>query len=309
MQKVSHAGRRFFTRSWVSTWYLLLKKINWLAIIITVAITWLLLWAATSQDSDKVWGGLAQSTWAAVTGSVFAAALFLLIRTFLNAVEKTETTFTKKYYQDLAELQGVRSVFDQRGSTEAVLLYKELISKAENRIWAFGMLNRNFIDQHQKKLAWLLQNKHIDILIGFWEPEAKLSYYDSSDEDNQTTTGIIEAHSILKGDPHPRTDWASAIEVRENGFLTAIDDLPFVTGQLRIVHVTIPTNISCLIIDDEVFFFPFMAGPDNNTDPMIRCAADVGIGKCIVAYFEKLLESNPATRIVASRVPRRRSKK
>jgi hypothetical protein len=215
-----------------------------------------------------------------------------------------ETTLESKYYDQMANDHGFKDAFRQRGSSDIVQLYKDIITGARQRVWAFGMSNRNFFDQHESTIISLIQNRTIDVVIAFWNPYAQISVVNApASFPARKPLGLLETQSRLED--AAGTDWASVIEDRQREFLSKVDLLRSRKGQLRIAYLTIPTNITCLVVDDELFFFPFLAGVDSTSNPTIRCSANTGLGECITSHFQKLLANDFAAQIIETRLSNR----
>jgi len=71
-------------------------------------------------------------------------------------------------------------------------------------------------------------------------------------------------------------------------------------GQWRIANVSCVTNFTCMIVDDDVFFFPFLSGPDSTNNPTVWCSATHGVGRAIVDHIEKLLANSDICCVVQS---------
>jgi hypothetical protein len=67
-------------------------------------------------------------------------------------------------------------------------------------------------------------------------------------------------------------------------------------GQIKIVSTSIPSAFTAFIIDDEVFFFPFLATDYSTQTPTLLASIDTGLGKCVYNHFKKILSDDAVMR-------------
>jgi hypothetical protein len=274
--------RAHFTSLWTTAFYHAIQKSNWLAIAMTGAFSLLLLMLSENSSVAGTWG-ISKATWLSVCGSVFASFLFLCIQSALSALRGANSDVYRLAYDDLVEKHGVKTVFSQRGSEEVKALYKKLLTSPRRRIWAIGMTNKHFVEQHMSAVVSTLKTHEIDAIIAFWDPATTLAVKHNGGK----TRSIIEAQSALEGTPGSR--WDDVISTRQRRIVDAMSGQA-IRGQLRIVNISLTTSFSCFVIDDDIFFFPFLAHADSTNDPTIHCVATGSIGISLIAHFTKLLE-------------------
>lgn len=295
-------AKRFFVSNWYQIAFHLIQRINWFAIVITLLIALLFLAATASGDQATLVVGFSKATWAAVAGSVFAASLFLSVQSIIDAIKEAAPTLYKKFYDSMVHDIGLKGIYEVRGS-KTNEIYKSLITKAEKRIWAIGMTNRHFIDNHQSAIVHLICNKPIEVIVAFWDPGAKLEINSSG---KRTSQSIIESQlNFEHGTVNSATHWAATIKKRQNELLTVVKQAKATNGELTIMNLAVVTNISCLIIDDDVFFFPFLAAIESTDGPMIHVTANDKLGQPIVKHFEALFNSKIACNICHKYPPTR----
>jgi hypothetical protein len=230
-----------------------------------------------------------KNSWLSVTASMFAATLFLFLQSFMNLINSTEDNLYKLKYEEFVETFKLKEIFPQRGSIDIVNLYQKLTKKAEKRIWAIGMTNRHFIDQHKDSITKALQNHNIDIVIAFWNPTSTI---ESIINGKQKKHNMLDIQYALEDAASSNTNWEDSIKERQRKFKNHIEENSPLKGELRIVDLSHPTNFTCFVIDDELFFFPFLSGPESTNDPTIHCNITDGIGKRIYDHFDRVLNGN-----------------
>jgi hypothetical protein len=253
-----------------------------------IVMSMLLLYLAEKTTVDQKFLYLSQNTWLTVTGSILAAAIFNICELIISTLQKAENNIYKNFYSDFVGMYCMKKIFTQRGSPEIIQLYAELIRKAQKRIWAFGMTNRHFLDQNIDAILELLNEREIEIVISFWNPTVFL-------ENGTESRNIIDIQHLLEG-TETSTNWEKIIKERQSNIKRNIH--AEIKGEIKIINMAIPTNFSCFIIDDDVFFFPFLAGPESTNDPMMQCFANKGLGFNILTHYRKLLNKKEVTEIV-----------
>ena len=206
-------------------------------------------------------------------------------------------------WSDLVDEQGLKNIFTQRGSENAVKTYADLIRNADKRVWAIGMTNRHFLRQHTHTLLEGLKTKDLDVVISFWNPSATLRVpLEDASEDAQTERSIIEVQATLEQGASPNTDWANLVAEVELEFIKRLDELPSIAGQVKILHCSHTSNFTCLVIDTDLFFFPFLDGTDSTNDPIIHCQTTRGIGRRIELHLSGLIPRSTFCDLIYHRV-------
>ncbi|MEU1599334.1 hypothetical protein ABZ468_42675 [Streptomyces sp. NPDC005708] len=287
---------RFFLRAYWRTLRGLIKRARATAIVLTCLISFLLLLVIQLSSSAKILG-LSKDTWLNVAGSVFATALFLFIESAVQAVKGVEESVEKNAYREIVEEQGILEVFSQRGDDRVLALYERLISDAESRIWAIGMTNGHFVHQHLQEICARLHRQPLDVVIAFWDPDTTVSR-PTAPGSSSASVNLLSVQSQLEGKHISSDDLKQTVRVRQEQVQEAVDRIGTqLAGRVRIVDITHVANFTCLIVDDQVFFFPFLAGPDSTNNPTLRCSAQGQIGRAICRHVEHLLASPEHTRI------------
>ena len=282
----------FFVRSYWISLRKIINKSSFAALSLT-ALTSYFIFCMGEYTTDFTFLSISKATWVAVTASVLASTLFYFIQSLINFLKEGEKCTYKDAYDNIIDGFGVKAIYDQRGSSEIQEAYRQRVESCSKMIWAFGMTNRHFIDQHFTKIGELLRDKDIDCLIAFWNPSAFLD-----DQSSGSRKNILEIQQNLESNLTSDADWKTSIEVLQGRVIERIQKLLPIKGKVKIANVTTPSNFSCLIIDDDVFFFPFLAGPESTNDPMLLCSTKVGIGKAVLSHFRKLVSDTEVVELV-----------
>ncbi|MFG2327032.1 hypothetical protein [Streptomyces sp. NPDC048568] len=281
---------RFFLSVYWRTLRGLIKRARATAIVLTCLISFLLLLAIQISSSAKILG-LSKDTWVNVTGSVFAAALFLFIESAVQAVKGVEESVERSTYREMVEEQGILEVFSQRGDDRVLTLYEQLISGAERRVWAIGMTNGHFVHQHLEEICARLRRRPLDVVISFWDPDSVVSG-PTTHASSSTPLSLLSLQSQLEGKHISSDDLKQTVRRRQSQIQEAVERLgAHLMGRVRIIDITHVANFTCLIVDDQVFFFPFLAGPDSTNNPTIRCSKEGQIGRAICRHMDHLMGS------------------
>ena len=280
---------KFFVKSFWHSLRILINKSNVVLLVITVIISFLIFKIAEISNQQGTFLTLSNESWLSVTASMFAATLFLLLQSFINLINSSEENTYQRKYNEFVETYKLKNIYNQRGSTEIVDKYKKLIENAKKRVWAIGMTNRHLLEQHNEKIKQNLLNKNIDIVIAFWNPTSKIN---SKINGEYAEFNMLDIQHLLESSHVGDTDWEQQINNRQRNFKNHINLLQNIKGEIRIVNLSHATNFSCFLIDDDLFFFPFLSGPESTDDPIIQCAINDGIGARIYEHFNKILNGD-----------------
>lgn len=264
-------------------------------IILTALLSYLLFLIVELTSPSETFLSISRQSWHAIVGSILAASLFLCIHSLIGLLRTARTDVHSTFYKNIAEDFGLLSIFAQRGQDDAQAIYATLLKGAHNRVWAFGITNKHFLQQHSSTLVDLMRHRQIDIVISFWDPLATLSV---STPDQTSTEGIIQLQHRLEGAGPYSADWDGHVQRCIDKIAGDLAQLSKPTGRLRVFAVAHAANFTSLVIDDHVFFFPFLVGPDSTNDPMLHVTADRGLGKRIVRHYETVIAAQSVARIL-----------
>lgn len=277
---------RYFCHLMWRVLFTLIKKSRFVGLIGTFVLSIIFFAIFYQFKNDSILFGINVQAWQAVTGSLFAATIFAIITSIIEVFRDGYKEITENYYNDIAIGQGLHSVFPQKGSVEAQSSYRNSLRNAKDRVWAFGMTNGNLIDQHWSDIRNLLGRNSIDVVIAFWSPHSKLITPRHSVKERHILT---VQDMVEKGSASAQVNWDKMIEERQSWIKAAFGEIKSPQGRLRIISISKVTNFSCFIIDNHVYFFPFLHGPHSNNEPMIYCDAVAGFGKNIAEHCHKTL--------------------
>jgi hypothetical protein len=201
----------------------------------------------------------------------------------LSQLRESPSKAENQYFTDVHGRFGVKEIFIQRGGTDALNVYRELIAAANKRIWAVGLTNRRFLFQHSDDVAHALRRSPgIDARIVFADPELSLDW-------NGGKIGAINAQVHLEQRAPSHADWARTFQEH----LDRLRLLPYGpdAGHLRVFIVRSICFSTCFVIDDDVFFFPMLARADSGQDPTIRVGVDSVLGMSLIDHLNTIFDS------------------
>jgi hypothetical protein len=277
---------KIFCLTFWRIFFTIIKNSKVIGILLTWLIAVLLFICAHSIDNNTKLMNITMAAWQAVAASILAATIYSLITWIIDVMKESKEKTYDDYYSKIAIENGIHEIFSQKGSDLALKTYKDCLQKATTRVWAFGMTNGNLADQHIENFEKLLTNHKIDIVIAFWSPFSKLL----TPRHNKKERSIISVQQMIEESAVViDNNWEQVIKGRQDTIIERINKAGMLKGRLRIINVSRVTNFSCFIIDDGVFFFPFLHGPHSNNEPIIYCDAQSGIGQRISDHHERLM--------------------
>lgn len=242
------------------------------------------LFVLTRQPPDWTLLTLSREVWIAIVTSFAASALFAFIAAISAAMALSSPTREDSFFLELHDELGIISGRSHR--VDYLQQYQDLIRRARRRIWALGITNKAFLNTHRTELLQKATEK-IDVVIMFLDPDAKL------------TAGALAQVPLL-----------SVQEKLEGGQSTgSIADVRARLGPLmaashvRAMLISTPTQFSCLVIDDDVFFFPFTAPAVSSHQPMLHVRADRVVGSAIVGHLKVLIDTPDICRPIEAERP------
>lgn len=182
----------------------------------------------------------------------------------------------------------MEQIFSNRGIN---IDYTKRILKANKRIWAIGMTNTNVIKNQLEHILSRISSESIDIIFSFWAP-------DSSFKKEYKSTKEI---SIINQQLHiedGKVITSGAILSKYDTIIQGFEKVNLKKGKLSIVEMTLPSNFTCFVIDNDVFFFPFLSTVESTSSPTILCKADRGIGEAIFKHIKNIVSNEEVTRVV-----------
>jgi hypothetical protein len=215
-----------------------------------------------------------------ILSSMIASILILIIYKLLDAKKDSILDVYNKY--------GLKNIYSKK--TDATSDFTDNILKAKNRVWAIGMTNKSFIKQQKENINNILKKKKpIDIKIIYWNDCTVIGGQDNISKsiidvqlalENQNSlkcTADITEHKTIR-DIH-----TSIKKLQES-----IDIVNH--ANIEIGFLSVPSSFSCLVVDDNVYFFPFLSNHESNISPMILCDANKTIGVSIINHFKYIFD-------------------
>jgi hypothetical protein len=268
-----------------------IKVINYSYIIFSLLITiiFFLLTALLKYIPDgNEFLGLSKAIWMAISGSVLASAIFAFffggINYFRAAKEKMEENYFKKYHNGF----GIKSIYSQRGNEEVSKEYSDLLKNAKSRIWAIGIDNHNFCNDHIDILKHKFQTKaSIDILVCFLSTDSKIKLHPN--QSNEQEIEMSNAFNKLSDGIDKNMNLATTERI--NSLINNFKPITERAGRLRIFELTSSTFFTSFIIDDDVFFFPYVCTSNElSKTPIIQVSANSILGEHIIKHYEKIFD-------------------
>jgi hypothetical protein len=238
--------------------------------------------------------GVSKAGVLAVLGSSLASVLFFIFHGLLSAIQETPRTVGEQFTQRVRDHFGIVDVFQQRGGEVATEQYRSLLKTAKRRVWAIGITNRRFLQNHYRFLPDVLRrSKDMDIRVVFGDPGVVLTH------DDGTRESLIAVQNSLERQPGQGTDWVQFVdsEIERLAQLPKKDDH---TGSVIAYKVCSISFFTCFVIDDDVFFFPMLVRGDSVQDPTIRTLGDSVLGNCILGHLDAMFENSAHCRVAFS---------
>jgi hypothetical protein len=269
-----------------------LERIRYLpfVIVIIMIITIMALIIPSIQEKKFILYNDINLTLSIISSILAGAIIFLIVEFFSRVFIAGKKESSEIYYDKLFIEQGLESIFSSRGINQ---VYKDKILKARYRIWAVGMTNGNLIAHQLDNIINRISIiENIEVVISFWSESSsfKKTY------NNQKEISIINQQLLIEDGKEISQklirDRYSKIEKEYK------DSKNPKSGRLKIVEMTLPSNFTCFIIDDDVFFFPFLSTVESTSSPTILSNINRGVGNEIFKHVEKVLSEVEVTRII-----------
>lgn len=287
--------KRVLIHAWVVVTWRMIKIIPYLTIVAMGVLAYLLL--AYSEENGAF--GLSQAAWFATCGSVFASFVFMCLQIITGLLKDATPKSFENIYNDLVADKGLCAVHFQRGSDILIKEYQEKLKNASSRVWAIGITNRHLLNQHLSSIMQLISTKKIDVMIAFWNPETEIVL---SPGTNKKTYKAVDFHSLIEHGT--QSSYSELIQNQQKNIKDKTDAIKNTQGHIRVLSLSTLTNFTCFIIDDDLYFFPFLArAVESTNDPTIHCSVQTGLGKIIIQHFEQLFTREEASVTFFERKP------
>ena len=246
------------------------------SIIAFLILIWILNWAQSLAINDRILN-INRDIAIGILGSIAAScAFYCIIESFIHFSDTAGRTHLMRLMR-FEETYGISDVIPNKSGKDAIDLYTSSIKDAQVRVWAMGISNNQFIDQHLKNIqARKLLKPTLDVKILFFDPESTVS--NGRIKKGTPLINLFDfPEKIYSSNKRPFNVRDHSEKVKQDPSLASA------------YFVTLPSYFSMLVIDDRVFFFPFLAiAEDAASNPIIVLNAQKNLGSKLVKHFEKL---------------------
>lgn len=211
-----------------------------------------------------------------------SGAFFLVVESFRSWNESIISRDADRL-KKIEETLGIKGVFTSKSQAEAIAEYKKRINDAKSRIWAVGLSNNQFLEQHSAVIKVRKQSHpFLDVRVFFFDPDALVS----------SVPANLPSHPLINLFDFPKQVYMS--EKRANDARHFAQRIIADTATGATVHFAlIPSYFSLMIVDDIAFFFPYLMAPeDASSNPMMMVDTKGEIGSRLVEHVQQLL-GNP----------------
>lgn len=263
------------------------KNSPWLVAVILLGVSILIVGYLEGQTAASKILTVSKESWLSIAGSLVASAAFLFIHNVLTLLQQAKTQVPMDYYEVIHNGFGIKWIYSQRGGSDIQELYRKLISNAKERVWAIGMTNNSFLAQHEDLVLSKCKTlSGFEMRLVFWNPATKLVV------NGVDSYCIFDVQNKLEEKIDSEINWGLKIDKRIDLVNKKIADAKISPGVAKVYKLSLVTNASCFIIDDDIFYFPFLSRSNSNLDPHIRLSAKNGLGKLIFEHYSYILSNN-----------------
>lgn len=218
-----------------------------------------------------------------ITTSMAASGVFFAVVESFRALTDRHSAKISERLKHLERDLGIQDVFSSKSQRETIEKYKLTIASACFRIWAVGLSNNQFLEQHSAIIKQRRRSKPaLDVRVHFFDPDASVSH----------ALTEIESFPLVNLFDFPRTLYQS--EKRRTDIRAAASSvLKDQELRARVFYVLVPSYFSLMIVDNTAFFFPYLVAPeDASSNPMFMIDTSGEIGERLVQHVEQLC-TNP----------------
>lgn len=207
-----------------------------------------------------------------------SSAFFTIVEVFRALTERASAKEAARLERFEKEL-GIKDVFSSKSQREIIKIYKEAVSNAQSRIWAVGLSNNQFLEQHQTTIK-LRRHAYpaLDVRVHFFNPDAEVNEKGLGFTDYPLINLFDFPKSIYKSDKRKNDAREFAKDILSDKGISA-----------RVFYILLPCYFSLMIVDETAFFFPYLAAPeDASSNPMMMVSTSGEIGTRLVQHVEQL---------------------
>lgn len=217
-----------------------------------------------------------------MTSVAASAAFFAVIETLRYFSDQKTAAITQRLERFEKEL-GIRDVFSSKSEREIVRKYKRAVAGARTRVWAVGLSNNQFLEQHSDTIKQQRRaHANLDVRVHFFDPAATVSNAPAGISSLPLINLFDFPTSLYQSDKRKSAARAFAARILADTELRA-----------RVFFILVPSYFSLMIVDEIAFFFPYLAAPeDASSNPMMMVDTAGEIGIRLVQHVEQLA-ANP----------------
>ena len=177
---------------------------------------------------------------------------------------------------------GISNVFKQKGDDEAKKDYKKAIAGAKRRVWAFGVSNGEFVnDNFDAIVSAKAKHSKLDVEICFVDPDV-----DVIDASNNKRS-LVYMYDTTKNKNND-SDQRQRVETNAKRLIVRFKENKV---EAKVRYISSTGYISGMVIDDFLYFFPYVAvEQDNTTTPYMKIHANSELGTPFVSFLEHLID-------------------
>lgn len=252
------------------------------AIIFILFALYMTIWVQDMPPDGRILN-MQQPVLLSVVTSVAASAVFFFVVEALRSYIDRDTVENASRLHRLQNEIGIREVYASKSQREIIAEYKRTIATARYRIWALGLSNNQFVDQHSLAIR---HRKHaypgLDVRVHFFDPDATVCSPAITDSDFPLVNIFDFPTHLYRSEKRKQDAHSFAQRVLADRELDA-----------RVFFVLIPCYFSMMIVDDTAFFFPYLMAPeDASSNPMMMVDTTGEIGARLVDHVAQL-SANP----------------
>lgn len=235
-----------------------------------------------ADNPTQKFASLPLNVWVGVLGSIAASGIFFTVVELLRWPfdEAVGNAFRRvKYFE---QSLGISHVFKQKGDSEAKTDYKKAIAEAKRRVWAFGVSNGEFVnDNFDAIVSAKKRHPKLDVQICFVDPDVEV--IDAS----KNRKSLVYIYDTTKN-KNNESDQSQRVKENAKRLIHRFSESKV---EAKVRYISSSGYISGMVIDDFLYFFPYVAvEQDNTTTPYMKIHANSELGTPFISFLEHLID-------------------
>lgn len=234
-----------------------------------------------TEDNSRIWN-FEKAVALSIMVSIAASAIFFFIVEFFRFLFDRALSKELQKLKMLEETHGIEKIYLSKSEPEVINDYKSTISNAKKRIWALGLSNNQFVEQHLASIKDRM-HKHndLDVRVVFFDPDARVSRKEEI-VDYPLVNLFDYPHNIYESNKREYDIYKFSKKITSDKEV-----------QVKAYFALIPSYFSMMVVDDKVFFFPFLVLPeDASSNPVMVINANTKFGNRLVDHVEHLTSNS-----------------